>query len=177
MNPQPKDIKEIWLDVVGYEGLYMVSNTGKVKSIRTGKVLKPDVCGANENNLYETVAFSIKGNRVRFKSHKLVAIAFIPNPSDRKYVNHKDRNKLNNTVSNLEWVHQRENVTHSMKAKASKYTGVYWHSRDNTWHASITYNGRLIHCGEHQTEQEAAIAYKNKLSALRITNKYATIIS
>lgn len=120
-----KVIKEIWMDVVGFEGLYTVSNLGNVKSIRSNKILRPDICGANDRNLYATIAFSIKGKRLRFKSHKLVARAFIPNPNRCKFVNHKDRDNLNNSVSNLEWVHQRENVTYSAKTKASKYTGVY----------------------------------------------------
>lgn len=175
-NSKMNDFKEIWLDVVGFEGLYLISNLGRVKSIRMDKILTPKLCGARENNLYETVVFCLNSKRIRLKVHRLEAIAFIPNPNRCKCVNHKDNNKLNNILSNLEWVYGRENVTHSVKSKASKYTGVYWHSRDQTWFSSIAHNGRQIHCGEHRTEVDAANAYKSKLLQLGITNKYATLI-
>ena len=93
--------KEYWKTVVGYEGHYQVSNFGRVKSIKFGKeiILKPrkDRYGYLQLNLW-------KNNKLkRCRIHRLVAEAFIPNPNNYTCVNHKDENKLNNSVSNLEW--------------------------------------------------------------------------
>ena len=96
---------EEWRDIKGYEGLYMVSNLGRVKSLvgsygRTRiKILdqKPDAHG------YKRVALYKNGNKEYFKVHRLVAIHFIENPDNKPCVNHKDENKANNRVENLEW--------------------------------------------------------------------------
>lgn len=89
---------EIWKDIEGYEGLYQVSNEGMVKSLRNNKILKP-------SNLekYPIVIFSVDGKRFGKHVHRLVAEAFIPNPQNLPCVNHKDENKTNNKVENLEW--------------------------------------------------------------------------
>lgn len=113
---------EVWKDVIGYEGIYQVSNTGEVKRIGTyknqhgkewtsNKILKP----ATKSNGYMFVGLS-KDNKVSSKHiHRLVAEAFIPNPFNKPTVNHKDGNKSNNTVENLEWVTYLENNMHSIK--------------------------------------------------------------
>lgn len=95
---------EIWKDIEGYEGLYQVSNEGRVKSLRNNKILKP-------SNLekYPIVIFSVDGKRFGKKVHRLVAEAFIPNPQNLPQVNHKDENKTNNNVQNLEWCDQNYN--------------------------------------------------------------------
>ena len=94
---------EIWKDVVYFEGLYQVSNLGRVKSLnysRTGreKVLKP-----SKTNGYLQVYLYKEGKSKRFSIHRLVAFAFIPNPNNLPIVNHKDEDKSNNCVDNLEW--------------------------------------------------------------------------
>lgn len=99
---------EIWKDIDGYEGLYQVSNFGRIKSFRESKkhhnttwhILKPTIA----SNGYETVTLYRSSNdRRKFLVHRLVSIAFIPNPNHLEYINHKDENKLNNNVGNLEW--------------------------------------------------------------------------
>lgn len=97
--------KEIWKDIVGYEGLYQVSNMGRVKSLprwhrRTELILKPHHFMGN----YERVALA-DGHRdyTGHSIHRLVAIAFLPNPLNLPEVNHKDENPANNHVDNLEW--------------------------------------------------------------------------
>ena len=103
--------KEIWKDIDGYEGLYQVSNLGRIKSLpkfhktnTTGymqeeKILKPqkDIHGYLKVGLYKNGKCKI------FNIHNLVANAFIENPNNYKYVNHKDENKTNNRVENLEF--------------------------------------------------------------------------
>lgn len=112
---------EIWLPVVGYEHLYHVSNFGRIKSLtkkskcRGGfrtvkeKILKPqvDIGGYLTVGIYKESICKIK------KIHVLVANAFIPNPENKRQVNHKDGSKKNNHVSNLEWNTSSENMNHA----------------------------------------------------------------
>lgn len=104
-------MNEIWKDVEGYEGKYQVSNTGKVKSFwfstkyskksePTEHFLKPSL--TREGYLHVTL-YNSRNERKGFTVHQLVAIAFIPNPNNYPAVNHRDENKLNNNVDNLEW--------------------------------------------------------------------------
>ena len=89
---------EIWKDIKGYEGLYQISSHGRVKSLfRYKKILKP----ALQTKGYFYVSLC-KPNK-NFTIHRLVAEAFIPNPDNLPCVNHKDEDKTNNHVDNLEW--------------------------------------------------------------------------
>ena len=94
-----------WRDIEGYEGLYQVSNLGRVRSLncRGHKgcigILTPRLDGKG----YEMVALYKEGKARNTKIHRLVAQAFIPNPNNYPQVNHKDENKTNNDVKNLEW--------------------------------------------------------------------------
>lgn len=90
---------EEYRDIIGYEGLYQVSNLGNVRNFRTKKVLK----GGCDLGGYRIVSLR-KNNIQKTKTvHRLVAKAFIPNPDGLPCINHKDENKLNNNVENLEW--------------------------------------------------------------------------
>ena len=124
-------MKEIWKDINGYEGLYQVSNLGRVRSlnryvnsaiknnnkvIRKGKILK---FNSNWNN-YLQVNLSKCGKEKMFAVHRLVALTFIPNPNNLSQVNHIDGNKFNNSVNNLEWCTAKENINHSWKLGLSK---------------------------------------------------------
>ena len=100
--------KEIWKDVVGYEDLYRVSNYGQVWSNRRQRLLKQE-----KNRLgYMIVFLSSNNKRKAFCVHRLVAIAFIPNPNSYREINHKDENKGNNYVDNLEWCTRTYNVNY-----------------------------------------------------------------
>jgi len=95
---------EIWLDIANYEGKYQVSNIGNIRSInyhRSGvdKLMKTQKL----NNGYYSVGLTLNGVTKRFLVHRLVAEAFIPNPDKLPQVNHKDEDKSNNIVDNLEW--------------------------------------------------------------------------
>lgn len=92
---------EEWQPVVGFEGLYEVSNIGRVRSLtRYKKIIKPIVT----NSGYYQYQLWHKGVRHVEFAHRLVAQTFIPNPGNKSVVNHLDENKLNNSVDNLEWV-------------------------------------------------------------------------
>ena len=105
---------EIWKDVVGYENLFSVSNTGKIFSKRTNKVLKQNPVSAGYNACMTRIG-GRKGICVCLRAHREVAKAFIPNPQGLPFVNHIDGNKLNNCVGNLEWVTPRENIVHAIE--------------------------------------------------------------
>ena len=130
---------ELWKWIPGHEGYYMVSTHGKVKSVDRyvrhskggqsfieGKILKQ---GTNSNG-YKVVTLAKNSKNKTYSVHRLVALAFIPNPNNLPCVNHKDENKTNNTVYNLEWCTYEYNLnygTHNERAsktKKGKYTGV-----------------------------------------------------
>ncbi len=100
---------ENWKQIKGYEGLYEVSDTGKVR--RDGHILKP--CVIDRGKGYLSVALSKEGKVKKYLVHRLVATAFISNLQNKEQVNHIDGNSLNNVVDNLEWVSNRENTIHA----------------------------------------------------------------
>lgn len=103
---------EIWRDIDGYEGLYQVSNFGRVKSFQKGtvRILKPAI-----NRKWLFVVLCKNGGKKIFKVHRLVAMAFIPNPDGKPQVNHIDGNPQNNHVDNLEWCTPSENMQHALR--------------------------------------------------------------
>lgn len=109
--------KEIWKDVVGYEGLYQVSNLGYVK--RKNRILKHTY-----REHYKAVILCKNGKTKTFQVHRLVALAFIPNTNNLPQINHIDGNKLNNKVSNLEWVTPSENRKHGIRLGLIRFDGV-----------------------------------------------------
>jgi hypothetical protein len=99
--------KEIWKDIPGYEGLYKISNLGNVYSVRNKKCLSK-----SKRTTYSLVCLSKCGKHECFHVHRLVAIAFIPNPENKPQVNHINCNRHDNRVENLEWVTLDENYMH-----------------------------------------------------------------
>lgn len=102
--------KEIWKDVKDYEGLYQVSNYGRVRSLNrfvscknnTTMFCKGKLLNIHKNDYLFVRLYKKSVPKIKY-IHKLVAEAFIPNPNDYPQVNHKDENKLNNNINNLEW--------------------------------------------------------------------------
>ena len=131
-------IEEIWRPIEGYEGLYEVSNTGQVRSLdryvkysngrihlHKGKVLSPikDKDGYLQVSLYY--------NRKMYKKyvHRIVAEAFLPNPDNLPEVNHKDEDKTNNNVTNLEWCDRKYNLSYGSRQERYRNTMLengYW---------------------------------------------------
>ena len=115
-------MKEEWRDVVGYEGLYQVSNLGRVKSfIHHNGTDKRIIKTILIKNGYCNVTLCKKGKRERKYIHRLVAEAFIPNPNNYPIINHKDENPANNCSNNLEWCTQKYNMNYgSLKDKQKR---------------------------------------------------------
>jgi len=165
-------VKEVWRDIIHYEGKYQVSNYGDVKSFcispmygenNNGIMLKTELCRG-----YLHVTLCVNGKRKNFPVHKLVAIAFlnnIPDGTNNVVVNHIDGDKLNNTLSNLELVSNRYNVSdgYNRKKNSSNYTGVSWDNRCKKWRSQIQINKKKILLGLFDTEMEASILYQMKL--------------
>lgn len=114
--------KEIWRDVVGYEGKYQVSSMGRVKSLSRARdcghkqpvperILK--LCWAG-TSAYLSVSLHKSGKSQMFRVHRLMAKVFLPNPEGKLEVNHKDADRRNNKLSNLEWATRIENAHHAM---------------------------------------------------------------
>lgn len=123
-------MEEVWKDIEGYEGLYQVSNLGRVKSLpkRDGfRFLSERIMVGGMSNHYRCVILSNRGNQKGFTIHRLVAKAFLPNPDNLPQINHKDENKLNNRVDNLEWCSAKYNMNYGTcikrRAKTQRETG------------------------------------------------------
>ena len=106
---------ENWKDIKGYEGLYMVSDQGRVRSLpratTKGRILKP--IKLRDGYLY--VVLSKNGKHKRMAIHRLVALVFISNPDNKPQVNHKSEVKTQNNVENLEWVTPSENINYGTR--------------------------------------------------------------
>lgn len=193
------NINEIWKDVLGFEGRYVVSNLGNVKSIITNhgkpqdkeivKRIRSDTC----NYLY--VQLSHKGKGTHKAVHRLVAECFVDNPESKPIVNHIDGNKHNNAADNLEWCTQSENLKHAVSLglisveacrdrmigktfgkKASQYRYVYSDRTRDCWKVSIKTNGKTVYQKRHKTELEAAIDANEALDRLGLSNYPKNII-
>ena len=107
---------EIWKDIPEYEGLYQVSTFGRVKSLprngAKGGILKS---AKKKQKNYLSVILSKNNKRKNILVHRLVALAFIPNPENLPYINHKDENPSNNYVNNLEWCTHEYNVNYGTR--------------------------------------------------------------
>jgi hypothetical protein len=106
--------QEIWKAIADSNGIYYISDHGRVKSYKYGKerILKPGLVGVTSNQ-YLAVVLTIQSNKKTIKIHRLVALAFIENLENKYTVNHIDGNKLNNHKDNLEWATSKENIIHA----------------------------------------------------------------
>lgn len=109
-------MREIWADIENYEGLYQASNFGNIKSLpnknhKDEKILNPTINSSG----YLKVELYKNRKAKDFYVHRLVASTFLPNPDNKPQINHRDGNKSNNSISNLEWVTASENQKHSIE--------------------------------------------------------------
>jgi histidyl-tRNA synthetase len=119
---------EQWKDIPGWEGVYQISSFGRLKSFKeakTGRILS----NINSNGDYLSVILISQGRKQATKIHRLVAELFIPNPESKPEVNHKDTNKQNNRVDNLEWATKSENMIHAVGMNPEMVKGMNYYNQ------------------------------------------------
>lgn len=149
--------EEEWRDVVGYDdmykGMYQVSNMGRVRSLdridSIGRHVKGRIISLRLNNYGYMRAILMKNGKQYTRTvHRLVALAFIDNPDNKRDVNHKDEDKTNNNVDNLEWMTQKENINYGTRnERASKPIKVIY--QDNTyeiWESASVFSQEYGNC-------------------------------
>ena len=116
-------IRPQWKDIIGYENEYQINQFGEIRTLKDSpklkkyNVLKPQI---NKRNGYVYQMLYKNGKEKLLRVHRLVAMAFLPNPNNLPQVNHKDGNKQNNSVDNLEWCEQSYNMKHAFKTGLEK---------------------------------------------------------
>jgi hypothetical protein len=162
-------MKEVWKSIKGYEGIYEISNTGKIRSLERicnnrllkAKPLKQCICSSG----YNTILLSINGNKKRHLVHRLVIEAFYG--KSKLTVNHIDSNKLNNNIDNLEYLSQRENSNHYFKNPLHNIRK----TPSGKYQVEMRVNGIIKYLGIFKTTSEAIIIRDNKLEQLKQINK------
>ena len=153
--------KEEFRDIKGYEGLYQVSNIGRVKSFKGDT---PIVLRAGLSGKYLMVVLHKDGTRKSHGLHKLVAMSFLNHTPNGHtiVVDHIDNDQLNNNLTNLQLISNRENLLKDRKM-SSEYKGVSLFKRDNKWRADITIQNKLKFLGLFVNEIDAHYAYQEAL--------------
>lgn len=123
---------EKWLDIANYEGKYQVSNLGNVRAINFHRSGKPKILKLQKNNGYCSVGLTLNGITKHYLVHRLVGCAFIPNPDNLPQINHKDENKTNNVVDNLEWCTQTYNLHYGTHFERCGQTRKGFHHTEET---------------------------------------------
>jgi len=146
---------EVWKNIKGYEGLYQVSNTGNVKNVKTGTVLKQSYTSKK----YKCCCLRNSGKQTVKVTHRLVAEVFIPNPDRLPQVNHIDEDKCNNNVENLEWCTNDYNAHYGNKiircAKSHEKSVIQYDLNGNiirSWESIKSAADGLNICASHITE-------------------------
>ena len=159
-------INECWRSIDGYMN-YQVSNVGRVRNVSTGKILKQ----VFDKDGYYFLNLDKDGVGKTLRVHKLVADEFIPRPYNNNttlVVDHIDRNKVNNQVTNLRWATQQQNMMNMTirTGTSSQYKGVAYHKTKSKWCAYIKFDRKNLYLGYFDTEEDAARAHNAKAAEL-----------
>jgi hypothetical protein len=164
---------EIWKDIIGYEGNYMVSNLGNVKSLpKRGhnheKLIKPWIKNTGRR-VYNAVSLCVDAKVKKFTIHQLVATTFLghkPDGTNKIVVDHINNDSLDNRVENLQLISNRKNCSKDKKGGTSKYVGVHFCKKVEKWVAVIQINGKSKNLGLFKTEEEASQRYQDVLNII-----------
>jgi hypothetical protein len=158
---------EIWKDLDGFDSMYQASNFGRIKNEKRIIPQYLDKDGYCLVNLY------FNGKIKLFRLHRLIAKLFIEN-NNQKQVNHKNSNRSDNRIENLEWVSASENNCHKFIGKntSSIYRGVTYVTRDKRWLSQIQIDNKKIHLGMFKTEKEAYLKRLEYEKENKIINIY-----
>ena len=162
---------ETWKDIKGFEGIYQISNMGRAKSFKAdpnGRILSIK----NSKGDYLNIVLCHGNKRRSVKVHRLVAEAFIPNPDNKPEVNHKDGNKQNNRVGNLEWVTRAENHRHALALNPNILKGMVQYNRYIRPRTiqQFTMDGRFVAEYANSTEAEKATGVCQR-NILQVANR------
>lgn len=176
---------EIWKTIPKTNNMYQASNMGRIrsldryiidvnnfKSFKRGTILKAYVKKNDNNEKYYSLTICINNKKKTLNVHTLVFSAFngfSPTINSKKTVDHKDNNKLNNNIDNLQLITSRENSSKDRKNKTSKYTGVSFRKDTNKWQAQITINKKCVKIISSKSEE---LCYKAYEIALKNTDNY-----
>ena len=157
-----QNMKETFKDVQDFNGLYQISNLGRVKSLRFNKEKILNQYKGTKG--YFNVKLYKEKKQYTFEIHKLVALAFLNYTPQKGFViDHKDENRENNNSDNLQIITHRDNISKGFKKNknSSKYTGVYLEKarKKKRWRAMIRFDGKKKHLGNFETEVEAHKCY------------------
>ena len=159
------NINEFWVKIKDYEGLYEVSNFGRIRSF---KRKNPKILKSFKPSGRVQVSLSKNGTIKHYLIHRLVISSFIEPPKYNYDVDHIDGNCFNNNLLNLRYCNRRENITYyrEKQASSSKYVGVSWSKLRKKWVSYIRINNSLINLGFSDSEEEASEFYKKALEKL-----------
>ena len=154
---------ERWKVIEDYDN-YSVSSFGRVRNDKTNRLLKLGSDGGG----YFKVDLRFNNKRKTIRIHKLVANAFIKNPQNKRCVDHIDRNRKNNHISNLRYATDSENGMNKIKQSnnTTGYVGVTYDKRRGKYQARYSLNGKLKHIGYYNTALEASEAYQAKIKVV-----------
>ena len=159
-----KEENEIWKAIPGYEGCYEVSSEGRVKSLSRKGRKTPRILKTSMSNRYKKVQLS-RGCKVEtWRVSMLIATAFLGHKSNghTTVVDHIDNDPLNDSLSNIQLISHRENLSKDRKG-TSQYPGVYWSTGEKKWKACIHIKGKNKHLGTFISEIAAANAYQEMI--------------
>lgn len=176
---------EVWKDIKNYEGLYQVSNMGRIKSLSRTIMLKGKYPFTSKEKIMKTqtdingylfINLSNNGKSKCIKCHQLVAESFLNHIRNghKLVVNHKNFIRNDNRVENLEIITMRENGNQKHLKSSSKYTGVSWCKLSRKYKSHIHINGKTKCLGSFTNEKEASLYYENALIAFNNNQEIVT---
>jgi len=160
-------MKTIWKDIVGYEGIYTISNKGQIKN-KHGRLLKQQLKIGRYHKYFSISLYDINMGKKYFNISQLMAIAFLGHTTENRkiVVDHINNIPTDNRLENLQIITNRENSSKDKKGYSSKYVGVDYIKRSGKWRSRILIDGISHHLGCFVNEFNAHLSYQNKLNQL-----------